>query len=205
MADKSLKDVAVKIKWKDYVQVKDRIQYLSDNYEGRYDLESDYQYFPESKLRVVKATLTVWDEKHETCCKYDGLAQEVESDDYKMVNFSSALENAQTSARGRCCAGFGLWIQCDWGIASANEMQKALNRSKSGETKKDDGKSWYEKTLGNVKFMQDCMDELDFMKKVKAGVTKIGETMTSEQEKNLRIAYQNAKAMESFDPSILSN
>ena len=84
-------------------------------------------------------------------------------------------------------------------------MQKALNRSKSGETKKDDGKSWYEKTLGNVKFMQDCMDELDFMKKVKAGVTKIGETMTSEQEKNLRIAYQNAKAMESFDPSILSN
>lgn len=199
MTDKSLKDVAVKIKWKDYVQVKDRIQYLSDNYEGRYDLESDYQYFPERKMWVVKATLKIWDEKHETCSTYTGLAQEVESDDYKQVNFSSALENAQTSARGRCCAGFGLWIQCDWGIASADEMKKALNRSTPNEWPFKEEKKptdWYEKTLANTKFMLECMDELDFMKKIKARVTEIWQKMTDEQEKNLRTAYKNAKALE---------
>ena len=105
--DKSLKDKAMDIKGKDYVQVKDRIQYLSDNYDGRYSIESDYDYYPERKLWVVKSTLTIRDEKHEHCCVYTGLAQEIESDDYKKVNFSSALENAQTSARGRCAAAWG--------------------------------------------------------------------------------------------------
>ena len=68
--DKSLKDKAMDIKGKDYVQVKDRIQYLSDNYDGRYSLESDYQYSPENRLWVVKSTLTIRDEKHEHCCVY---------------------------------------------------------------------------------------------------------------------------------------
>ena len=208
MTDKSLKDVAIDIKWKSYVQVKDRIQFLSDNYDGRYSMESEYQYYPERKLWVVKATLTIRDEKHEHSCVYNWLAQEIESDNYKQVNFSSALENAESSAWWRACASFWLWIQCEWGIASADEVVKAINRGSAfewpfKEEKKDVG-DWYEKTLANVKFMQDCNDELDFMKKIKARVTEIWQKMTSEQEKNLRIAYQNAVAMEAFDPSILS-
>ena len=133
MTDKNLADKAIDIKWKSYVQVKDRIQYLSDNYDGRYSMESDYQYYPERKLWVVKATLTVWDEKHEHCCVYNWLAQELESDNYKQVNFSSALENAESSARGRATAAWGCWISTDGGIASADEMNKALNRQKAAE------------------------------------------------------------------------
>ena len=40
------------------------------------------------------------------------------------------------------------------------------------------------------------LKKLDFMKKIKAWVTKIWETMTKEQEEKLRTAYKNAKALE---------
>jgi len=207
MTDKTLADKAIDIKWKSYVQVKDRIQYLSDNYDGRYSMESDYDYYPERKLWVVKAKLTIWDEKHEHCCVYTWLAQEIESDDYRKVNFSSSLENAESSARGRACASFGLGIQCEWGIASADEVVKAINRGSAfewpftdkKETPKEAKWDWYEKTLSNTKFMTECLDELDFMKKIKARVTEIWEKMTDEQEKNLRIAYNNAIAMKDLD------
>ena len=205
MTDKSLKDKAVQIKWKDYVQVKDRIQYLSDNYDGRYSLESDYQYYPERKLWVVKATLTIWDEKHEHCCIYNWLAQEIESSDIKKVNFSAALENAETSARWRCAAAFGLWIDSTWGIASANEMEKALNRQKIMEEVVEDGPftdtpsnpepQWFEKAKQNIKFMQECMDEDDYIAKIKNRVKEIWEKITKQQETDLRICFNNAKAM----------
>jgi hypothetical protein len=70
MADKQLKDKAISFKGSDYVQVKDRVLYLADNYDGRYEIDQDYQYFEQSKTRVVKTTLTIWDEKHEKSCKY---------------------------------------------------------------------------------------------------------------------------------------
>lgn len=187
--DKSLKDKAMDIKGKDYVQVKDRIQYLSDNYDGRYSLESDYQYYPENRLWVVKSTLTIRDEKHEHCCVYTWLAQEIESDDYKKVNFSSALENAQTSARGRCAAAWGCWITADWGIASVDEMNKALNRQKvvKTETKEENPNGWFKKACESKKFMQDCMNEEDFITKIKNKYT-----VDEIQERQLREAYKNA-------------
>ncbi len=61
---KQLADKAINIKGKDYIQVKDRIQFLAENYEGRYNLQSEYQYFDSRKMWVVKATLTIWDEDH---------------------------------------------------------------------------------------------------------------------------------------------
>lgn len=191
-ADKSLKDKAMDIKGKDYVQVKDRIQYLSDNYDGRYSLESDYQYYPENRLWVVKSTLTIRDEKHEHCCVYTWLAQEIESDDYRKVNFSSALENAQTSARGRCAAAWGCWITADWGIASVDEMNKAMNRQKVAQAPSDLDR--FEKAKQATKFMQECLDEEDFINKVKSK-----HKPTKQQETDLRICYQNAKAMENID------
>lgn len=194
--NKNLADKAIDIHWKTYVQVKDRIQYLSDNYDGRYSMESDYQYYPERKLWVVKATLTVRDEKHEKCCVYNWLAQELESDNYKQVNFSSALENAESSARGRACAAWGCWISTDWWIASADEMNKALNRQKSAEMPSNPEPNWFEKAKQNTKFMQDCLDEDDCIAKIKNRVAEIWAKMTKQQETDLRICYQNAKAME---------
>lgn len=196
MTDKNLADKAIKIKWKDYVLVKDRVQYLSDNYEWRYSIETQYDYFPERKLWVVKAELTIRDENHETCCIYNGLAQEIETEKIWMVNTTSVLENCESSAVWRSCAMAWIWILES--IASADEMNKALNREKAMEWpfKEEKKTDWYEKTLANTKFMLECMDELDFMKKIKARVTEIWQKMTDEQEKNLRTAYKNAKALE---------
>lgn len=118
--DKQLKNKAISIKGKEYVQVKDRILYLSENVKD-YSISTDYQYFPERKMWVVKATLKVGENI------YTGLAQEIESDNYKEVNHTSALENCETSAVGRACAMYGLGVIDS--IASVDEMNKAKNRT----------------------------------------------------------------------------
>jgi len=108
----------VKIKGKDYVPVSERLIWLGNNCE--YSINTEYWYYPDRLMWVVKATLTI-DSK-----SYTGLAQEIESKNYKDVNHTSALENAETSAVGRACAMAGIGIET--GIASADEVNKALNR-----------------------------------------------------------------------------
>ena len=44
--------------------------------------------------------------------------------------------------------------------------------------------------------MQECLDEEDYINKVKARVKDIWAKMTKQNETDLRICYQNAKAME---------
>ena len=112
----------VKIKGKDYVPVHERIKFLNENYE--YNINSDYEYYAERKMWVVKATLTIHGAERDYV--YTGLAQEIESDNYREVNHTSALENAETSAVGRACAMANIGI--DTGIASADEVNKAINR-----------------------------------------------------------------------------
>ena len=117
----------INIKGKEYVPVNERIKYLSSNYE--YSIETEYQYYAERKMWVVKAILTII--KNSTIFKYTGLAQEIESSNYKEVNFTSALENCETSAVGRACAMAGIGI--DISIASADEVNKALKRQEVDE------------------------------------------------------------------------
>jgi hypothetical protein len=112
----------IKIKGKDYVTVSERLKHLAENYQ--YSIKTDYQYFEERKMWVVKATLSIY--KNGGFFDYTGLAQEIESNNYKEVNHTSALENAETSAVGRACAMAGIGI--DGGIASAEEVNKAINR-----------------------------------------------------------------------------
>jgi hypothetical protein len=112
----------VNIKGKPYVTVNERLKHIAANFQ--YSIKTDFTYYPERKMWVVKATLSLFRDGVE--CHYTGLAQEIESDNYKEVNFSSALENAETSAVGRACAMAGIGI--DGGIASADEVNKALNR-----------------------------------------------------------------------------
>lgn len=122
---KDLRNRAIQIKGKDYVQVKDRIVYLADEIKD-YSIISDYEFYPEQRLWVVKSTLTIGDNT------YVGLAQEVESDDYRQVNATSALENCQTSAIGRACAMAGIGVLDS--IASVDEMNKATNRVQYNKT-----------------------------------------------------------------------
>lgn len=113
----------VDIKGKEYVQVKDRVLYLAEEIKD-YSIETAYDYFPERKLWVVKAKLILKKDGKENT--YTGLAQEIESDDYKDVNHTSALENAETSAVGRACAMAGIGVLDS--IASVDEMRKSENR-----------------------------------------------------------------------------
>ena len=112
----------IKIKGKDYVTVSERLKHLAENYQ--YAINTDYKYFEERKMWVVKASLLI--HKNGGVFEYTGLAQEIESNNYKEVNHTSALENAETSAVGRACAMAGIGI--DGGIASAEEVNKAINR-----------------------------------------------------------------------------
>lgn len=123
--NKDLKDKAIQIKGKNYVQVKDRILALAEDEKG-YSIETDYEYFPERKMWVVKAKLSYNGQV------YTGLAQEIESDNYKEVNHSSALENAETSAVGRACAMAGIGVLDS--IASVDEINKANNRPQTNYT-----------------------------------------------------------------------
>ena len=120
----------VNIKGKEYVPVSERIKYLAANFV--YSINTDYEFFPEQKMWVVKATLKI--RKGEQVQVFTGLAQEVESANYKDVNHTSALENAETSAIGRCIAFMGVGV--DGGIASADEVSKAMARQVS-EVSKD--------------------------------------------------------------------
>jgi len=115
---KNLKDKAINIKGKDYVEVCQRILYLSEKYEEKYSIETDYEFFEKLKMWVVKATLTIGE------CKYTGLAQEIIDDGY--INKTSALENCETSAVGRACAMAGIGVIDS--IASVDEINKAHAR-----------------------------------------------------------------------------
>ena len=117
----------VNIKGKPYVTVNERLKHIAANYQ--YSIETDYTYYPERKMWVVKASLFLFKDGRQ--CTYTGLAQEVESDNYRDVNFTSALENAETSAVGRACAMACIGI--DTGIASADEVNKAINRAEVDE------------------------------------------------------------------------
>ncbi len=116
--EKSLKNKAIKIKGKNYVLVSDRVRFLAENYEGKYSISTDYNFFEKQKMWVVKAILTIEGQV------YMGLAQEIINDGY--INKTSALENAETSAVGRACAMAGIGVLDS--IASVDEIKKAKTR-----------------------------------------------------------------------------
>ena len=126
MATRKLKTIT--IKGKEYVEVKERLLHLANQDDFDYSIETDYQYFEARKMWVVKAKLTMY--KDDKAYVYTGLAQEIESDNYREVNYSSALENAETSAVGRACAMAGIGVIDS--IASVDEISKSRNRQPAG-------------------------------------------------------------------------
>lgn len=111
-----LKDKAVNIKGKQYILVKDRIAAFNEEYpDGQIQTELVSH---EDGLWIVKAT--VWPKWVEERCFVDySQARE----DQSMVNKTAALENASTSAIGRCLALLGIGVIDS--VASADEMRKA--------------------------------------------------------------------------------
>lgn len=144
----------VKIKGKDYVPVHERIKWLNENYE--YNIETDYQYYAERRMWVVKAKLTISGADRDYI--YTGHAQEIESDNYREVNHTSALENAETSAVGRACAMANIGI--DTGIASADEVEKSIKRAESVDEVGEENRLYLLTLLENTTYEERQKEQL---------------------------------------------
>jgi len=115
MTDKALQDKAISIRGKDYVQVKDRINYFNENYPNgsiQTTLVSD------NEKVVFRAKVTP------DCDKLDRYFTGTSaSNPSKTIEAQVPHEVAETSAVGRALAMMGIGVIDS--VASADEMRKA--------------------------------------------------------------------------------
>lgn len=186
---KQLTEKAIDIKWKKYVLVSDRVLYFNETYPNG-SITTQRIMTEDSWVEVFKAMVTPDCSKPERY--FTGYSQAKRWDWF--INKTSALENAETSAVGRALAMMWIWVIDS--IASLDEINKAENTAKAKDMPSNPEPDWFEKAKQNTKFMQDCLDEDDCINKIKNRVAEIWAKMTKQQETDLRICYQNAKAME---------
>jgi len=167
---KQLNDKAVDIKGKQYVLVSDRILYLSEIVKD-YSMETDITFHASHEMWVVKATLTIGNNK------FTGHAQEIIGDGY--INKTSALENCETSAVGRACAMAGIGVIDS--IASVDEVNKAGAREKYVE--QVDDKPWLASVDPSV---------------IKAGYSKYGDNLIKEMRKKYKISKKYTAEIEAL-------
>lgn len=118
MTDKQLKNKAIDIHGKDYVLVSDRIIYFNETYKNGC-IKTALVSSPEAEMVVIKAQVVP---DIATPDRYfTGYSQATWGEG--MVNKTSALENAETSAVGRALAMLGIGVIDS--VASVDEMHKA--------------------------------------------------------------------------------
>jgi len=192
---KQLTEKAIDIKWKKYVLVSDRVLYFNETYPNG-SITTQRIMTEDSWVEVFRATVTPDCSKPERY--FTGYSQAKRWDWF--INKTSALENAETSAVGRALAMMWIWVIDS--IASLDEINKAENTAKAKDMPSNPEPDWFEKAKQNTKFMQDCLDEDDCINKIKNRVAEIWAKMTKQQETDLRICYQNAKAMEKITENL---
>jgi len=118
MSDKQLKDKAIKIKGNSYVLVSDRISYFNNIYENGC-IQTKMLSEPNAEMVVIYAKIipdvSIPDRF------FTGLSQAKWGDG--MVNKTSAIENAETSAVGRALGMMGIGVIDS--VASVDEIKKA--------------------------------------------------------------------------------
>lgn len=180
-----LKDKAIDIKGKKYVLVSDRVLYFNEHYPN-WCIQTVREFDEKNNREVVKAIVCP------DCSKPDRVftwySQAVWGEWF--INKTAALENAESSSVWRALAF--MWIGVIDSIASVDEINKAENTAKATPIKANNW--WFQKAIGNTDFMRDCLDEEDFIGKVKAKY-EIDEF----QEWQLRDAYKKATTEEDID------
>ena len=178
-----LKDKAIDIKGKKYVLVSDRVLYFNENYpNGSIQTTRETVW----DMEIVKAFVVPDIEKPTRMFTWYSQAKRWDG----FINKTSALENAETSAVGRALAFMGIWVIDS--IASVDEINKAENTAKA--TPKKVNNWWFQKAITNVEFMKECLDQNDFIEKIKSKY-EIDEF----QESQLRTAYQKATTESDLD------
>lgn len=115
--DKQLKDKAINLKGKLYVQVKDRVDFFNENFP---DGMIETKLLKSDGIFIVKATVTP--DASSSPRFFTGMSQ-ASFDDVSPANKTAPLEVAETSAVGRALGFMGIGV-ID-GIASADEVVKA--------------------------------------------------------------------------------
>ena len=185
---KKLEDKAIDIKWKKYVLVSDRVLYFNETYPNG-SIVTQRIMTEEPWIEIFRATITPDCSKPERY--FTGYSQAKWWDWF--INKTSALENAETSAIWRWLAM--MWIGVIDSIASLDEINKTENTTKatkkvekSEEKTPDDNPNWrFQRAIANKGFMRQCLDEEDFINKIKNKYT-VDEVI----ERQLREAYKNA-------------
>jgi hypothetical protein len=180
--EKSLKEKAIKVQGgKEYVLVADRVIYFNEKYpDGCIQTEIARW---EGDTIAVKATAYP---EGLAGRFFTGLAQEVIGEG--PVNKTSALENAETSAVGRCLAFMGIGVIDS--IASADEIHKANNRATE--------KPWYNDFKKHVLILE---------REVREGATpqEILERIESKYRVNREIKDQILSLGKGFDYEAIGN
>lgn len=115
----------VSIKGKSYAMVHERVNHFRENYPG-YAIETEVVDFDQEKgFCITKAT--VRDESARALAT--GLAHEFRDDRSSMVNKTSFVENAETSAIGRALACLGIGTEDSY--ASSFEVENAIARKEA--------------------------------------------------------------------------
>ena len=179
---KQLTDKAIDIKGKKYVLVSDRVLYFNETYPNG-SIVTQRVIAEGPQLEVFKATITPDCSKPERY--FTGYSQAKWWDGF--INKTSALENAETSAVGRALAMMWIWVIDS--IASVDEINKAENTAKAQKEKKENPNWWFQKAINAKEFMRQCMNEDDYIKKIK---DKYEVDVIVEEQ--LRQAYQDATA-----------
>ncbi len=117
----------ISIKGKEYVTVNERLKYFREKYPN-YGLLSEIIHM-DAYTVMVKAT--IYDDNGRPLAS--GLASEDKMS--SIINETSYVENCDTSAWGRALANFGIGI--DVNVASADELNNALERQEALKTKID--------------------------------------------------------------------
>jgi hypothetical protein len=129
------------IKGKEYVTVNERVKFFRNEYP-KYSMTSELLHLDDNSC-VVKCTIT----NDNGFALATGFAQEDRSS--SMVNKTSYVENAETSAWGRALANLGIGI--DTSIASAQEVQVAVGKQNLPEKKEAAPIALTESILANMK------------------------------------------------------
>ena len=156
---KQLTEKAIDIKGKKYVLVSDRVLYFNEAYPNG-SIITQRIMTEEPWIEVFKATITPDCSKPERY--FTGYSQAKWWDWF--INKTSALENAETSAVWRWLAMMWIWVIDS--IASLDEVNKAENTAKT-QKKSYVKESWFQAAMNNLDFIKGCLDEDDFINKIK--------------------------------------
>lgn len=176
------------VKGRAYVEVNERIRGFRCLFPNGF-IKTDIIQI-EDGVVTMQARVGIYDDKGEEVVFSTGYAQEKESSSY--INKTSYIENCETSAVGRALGMLGIGI--DTSVASAEEVQNAINNQNRKETKP--AQKLPTEDEGEVKIPTRTPTIVEIQEDIRRKRIKHIESNISEENKKKTFEFYNVK---SFD------